>query len=194
MTVRRRLSPWFALVLVAGLAGGCGHTPTAPATVSPNGAQQSDGGRAVKPAAEADGLIGDLVGGVLRLVFRVLNLVGSLGGSLTNGRWRVDIPAGAVEGNATVSLGVSGAASADCQLEIQPSSKNQFAVPVRLTASCGGVPASELGDYVIFWYNPATGRWVEMESRVDLVAKTVSAELQHFSQYAVGPSGSKASW
>lgn len=194
MIVRRRSSSWLALLLVAGIAAGCGHAPSAP-VVSSEGVQTTGASPAVvKSAPQASSLVGDLAGGLLRLVFRVLNLVGSLGGSLTNGRWRVDIPAGAVEGSATVTLGVLTSTSPECHLEIQPSSKNQFAVPVRLSASCAGVSSGELSTYVIFWYDPATRRWVEQQSRVDLVAKTVSAELRHFSIYAVGPRGSKASW
>jgi hypothetical protein len=48
---------------------------------------------------------------------------------------------------------------------------------------------------VIYWFDPATRRWVQVQgSQVDLVAKTVSAPLTHFSRYSVGPAGGKAGW
>lgn len=42
---------------------------------------------------------------------------------------------------------------------------------------------------------PATKAWGPVEgSTVDLAKRTVSAPLQHFSAYAVGPKGGKAGW
>lgn len=184
----RRL-PFLALALVAALMTGCGRAPTAPVVTPEPVASQ-----AAKPAAAEAGLIGDLVGRVARLVVRTLHLVGSLGGSLTNGRWTVVLPPGAVDGNGQVTLAVANAASADCHLEIFPRSLNDFSVPVTLTASCASVPASELADYVIYWYDPAARRWVEQPSEVNLAARTVSARLSHFSMYSVGKKGGKASW
>lgn len=183
----RRLFQFIALALLAASLGGCGRAPNAPAVT-----ETVTDSQLAKPAASETGLIGDLVGGLVRLVVRVLNLVGSLGGSLTNGRWTVELPAGAVEGDATVTLAVASATSSECHLEIYPSSKNNFAVPARLTVTCPGVSNSQLSNYVIFWYNPGTRRWVEVEgSQVDLATRMVSAPLQHFSKYKVG---SKASW
>jgi len=188
MSPRRFILP-IALALAVGFAVGCGHMPTAPtATV------QAAAGSA-QQAAQPDGLIGNLLGGVLNLIFRVLNLVGSLGGSLSNGRWRVDIPANAVSGNGTVTLGVASASSPACQLEISPVSLNHFSTPVTLTVDCSSVSSYTLSSYVIYWYNPNTKVWTEVAgSKVDLSRKTVSAPLQHFSQYAVGPAGGRAGW
>jgi hypothetical protein len=179
------------LALVLGLAAGCGRMPTAPdaGTAAPQSVAMAN------RTAQSNGLIGDLVGGVVKLLVRVLNVVGSVGGSLTNGRWRVDVPAGAFEGSATVSIGVESLASPSCDLEIAPLSKNNFAKPVMLTANCSSVPDVLLRNYVILWWNPAARRWVEVSgSKVDLTRKTVSAPLQHFSKYAVGPKGGKAGW
>ena len=102
---------------------------------------------------------------------------------------------GGVIGRRTVRIGVIDDTSPSCQLEILPAEKNNFRIPVRLTASCSSVPAEQLKNYVIFWFNPATKTWVPVVgSTVDLTRKTVSAPLQHFSVYAVGAKGGKAGW
>jgi len=192
MSPRKFILP-IALVLAVGFAVGCGHMPTAPTATVQAAAGSAAGG--AQQAAQPNGLIGDVVGGLLRLIVRVLNLVGSLGGSLSNGRWRVDIPANAVGGNATVTLGVASSYSPACQLEISPVSLNHFSTPVTLTVDCSSVSSSALSTYVIYWYNPDTQVWTQVAgSKVDLTRKTVSAPLQHFSQYAVGPAGGRAGW
>jgi len=177
---------------VVGLAAGCAELPTAP--VNPQNLESAPSGRSAQEA----GLIGSVISVVdalVKLVFKALTIVGNVGGSLTNGRWRVDVPAGAFDGSATVRIGVINSTSPSCQLEISPADKNNFRTPVRLTAVCSGVSSYQLKDYVIFWFNPATKTWVPVEgSAVDLTSKTVSAPLQHFSAYAVGPRGGKAGW
>jgi hypothetical protein len=181
-----------ALVLGAfatGLIAGCMSVATAPTVPS-----APSSSRTAQPSSLL-GSLGSVVGGLVNLVFRVLNIVGSIGGSLTNGRWRVDVPPGAFDGTATVGIGVSSSTSGSCQLEISPADKNHFLTPVRLTADCSSVPSDQLKDYVIYWFNPTTQVWVPVDgSTVDLIHKTVSAPLQHFSGYAVGPQGGKAGW
>jgi hypothetical protein len=105
------------------------------------------------------------------------------------------IPAGAVDGTAQVALGVANTTSESCQLEIYPIEKNSFRVPVTLTIDCQSVPSDQLKSYLIWWYNPTTKTWVAVPgSKVDLVEKTVSAPLSHFSKYAAGPTPGKAGW
>lgn len=172
-----------------GLAAGCMESATAPEQTTP--------AMSGRTAASSDllGTVGGAVTGLLKLVFKVLNVVGSVGGSLSNGRWRVDIPAGAFDGAATVGVGVRGSDAPRVELEITPADKNNFRTPVRLSVNCSSVPTWELRNYVIFWFNPATRTWDEVPgSSVDLNRKTVSAPLQHFSSYAVGPKGGKAGW
>ena len=84
------------LVLVGVLAVsvfGCGKLTTAT-----NPVQTAVTATASSPA-QSEGLLSGL-GGILNtvvgLIVRTLNLVGSLGGSLDNGRWHVVVPAGAV--------------------------------------------------------------------------------------------------
>ncbi len=172
-------------ILLASLALGCGRAPTEPGS----GAVPTT---ALSTNIESGSL--SLVGGLLQLIVRTLNLIGSLGGTLTNGRWRVDVPPDAIEGTAVITLAVPSLSSSTCQLEISPASKNSFSVPATLTADCRGVPESELRSYVIFWFDPNTKVWVPVSgSRVDLTTKTVSAPLLHFSTYSVGSYG-KSGW
>jgi len=179
-------------VLVTAVITGCGRLPTSPA---PTATQESI---ASARTAESAGLIsgvGSLLGGVVNLLVRTLQLVGSLGGSLTNGRWKVVIPAGAVQGNGTVALGVPTTTSPDCQLEIYPSTLNHFDKSVTLIADCRNVSLDQLRNYTIYWFNPTTQQWVPVPgSTVNLTTKTVSAPLAHFSQYCVGPQGGRAGW
>jgi hypothetical protein len=175
-----------------GLASGCMDLTTAPVVPQPVAVEAS--GR----TAQSEGLIGSvigLIGGVVRLLFRVLTIVGNVGGSLSNGRWRVDVPAGAFDGSADIKLGVATSTSPNCQLEISPADKNHFSTPVRLTADCSSIPSDQLKNYIIYWANPQTRSWDPVAgSTVDLNRKTVSAPLQHFSGYSVGPAGGKAGW
>jgi hypothetical protein len=186
MRIRRPAFLLLGAALAALILIGCGGMPTGPAPT----AFSSSSGSNAQPA----GLLTGLVDGVVGLLVRTLSLIGSLGGSLTNGRWTVAIPAGAVDGSATVSLGVASSTSASCQLGISPADKNHFDVPVTLTVDCRSVPSDQLANYTIYWFDPSQGKWVEVASNVDLTNKRVSATLAHFSQYAVGEKGGKAGW
>jgi hypothetical protein len=199
-----RIVASLALGLVVGSLVGCGSMATAPDPVQTTAVASAPAAPAavatsVDPGAGSNNAllspVGTIFHSLLGLIVRVLNVVGSVGGTLTNGRWRVDVPANAIEGTASIGLGVQSSASADCHLEILPATQNHFAVPVRLTADCGSVPSDQLAHYVIFWYDPGTGKWVPVAgSAVDLAHKAVSAPLQHFSRYAVGPADGKAGW
>lgn len=192
LTLKKCLISLAVAAVAVGFATSCGQLPTAPPV------QVLATTAAPQRVVQSENLIGEvtsLVGDVTHLLIKVLRIVGSLGGSLTNGRWRVDVPPNAVSGTATISIGVASLTSPSCQLGITPDSLNHFAVPVKLTVDCSSVPLDQLQNYVIYWYDPSTGIWTPVaNSTVDLQAKTVSAPLQHFSQYSVGPTGGRASW
>lgn len=177
------------MLLSVAFAVGCGTAPTSPTAtataVSP----------AARSAAPASLLPSPLTQPVLDLLWKSVSIIGSLGGSLTDGLWRVNIPPGAIDGFATVSIGVPSLTATGCKLEINPVSANHFNQPVTLTIDCSTVPASELASWSIYWYNPGTGIWERVPgSTVDLTRKTVSAPLWHFSTYGAGPTASKAGW
>jgi hypothetical protein len=188
-SLKRLVAPLLVTSLVAVLAYGCGQLPTSPNPV------QTEAAPAVARSAQPASLLGGIVNTLIGLIVRTLNLVGSIGGSLSNGRWRVTIPAGAVDGNATVSLGVPNLTSPDCALEISPSDLNHFSTAATLTVDCSNVMSSALSNYSIYWYDPNAKVWVELTgSKVDLTKKTVSVQIMHFSDYAVGPKGGRAGW
>ena len=194
----KRVIAAVALGLIVGAFIGCGQMTTAPTASLESNSRVTTTGSAASTGMTTNGLltpVSSLLSSLIGLLVRTLNIVGSLGGTLTNGLWRLEIPANAIDGSATVAIGVQSATSADCQLEISPVTKNHFAVPVRVIVDCRSVPSSQLATYVIYWFDPATRRWVQVQgSQVDLVAKTVSAPLSHFSRYSVGPAGGKAGW
>ena len=169
-------------ILAIDLAAACMEGSTAPL------GSRATATAVVGRTAQPNGLVGSTTS-------IVPNLVGSLGGSLSNGRWRVEVPAGAIDGTAAIGLGVPNSSSPYCQLDILPAEKNHFSTPVSLTVDCSSVPQDQLKNYVIFWFDPVTNAWNPVRgSSVDLTRKTVSAPLVHFSTYAVGPSGGKAGW
>ena len=185
------IAPLLIGALAVGLVAGCSQMPTAPAPVQSPATQvtASPGGNAAEPSSLLGGVV-SVVDGLLKLVFRLLSIDGSIGGSLTNGRWTVDVPPGAIDGTASVGIGVTDAGSSSCELQILPITKNRFSVPVRLSVSCPNVSSAELQNYVILLYNPQTRTWAPVAgSKVDLASKTVSAPLQHFSTYKVGRAG-----
>lgn len=125
--------------------------------------------------------------GSLSTVTRVID--GALGGSVTNGRWTIRMAPGTFLGIGTVSLGVTSATAASCELGIAPASLNRFLVPATLVAQFPS--GTNLKGAVIERFDPASGRWQAVTgSRVDAARGQVSAPLQHFSSYRVkGKSG-----
>jgi len=192
LTPKKWLIPLAVSAVAVGLATSCGQLPTAPPIhlLSTPAAQQR--------VIQSGGPLGDtgaVLGDTTSLATKSLDIDGSIGGSLTNGRWNVVVPPGAVSGTATVRIALKSPTSSTCQLEITPGTSNQFAVPVELTVDCRLAPPEKLQAYSIFWYDPSTSTWVPVaNSFVDLQAKTVSAPLEHFSKYAVGPLDGRAGW
>jgi hypothetical protein len=187
----RTITTATAAVLLAGLIFGCGTLRTAPKSDPQGGVGGSNARRAPAP----EGLIGgvlQLVDQTTEMVVQTVDLTGTVGAVLNNGRWKVTVPSGAVSGSASVSLSVADPLSPVCDLGILPSTKNHFDVPVTLTVACPGVSDLQLRNWTIFWYDPANKMWVPVPGAVvDLKTRTISAPLQHFSTYGVG---GKAGW
>ena len=141
------------------------------------------------------GLLGSILNPLVKLVFQIVKIPFGHSGSVSNGRWRLDVPAGAIAGDATVGIGVQSPTAFSCQLEILPATLNHFATPVTVTATCKDIDRDKLRGYVVWWFDPMQNKWVVLESsKVDLVNGTVSAPLPHCSAYAVGPRDGKAGW
>jgi hypothetical protein len=201
-----------ALVAALTFLAGCGSMPTGPALddsgarVATNGveAQQAytlptdetvqpgGSGSATEPTPD-DEL--PPVGGGGSTQNQGTMLTETLGGTVRGGRWRVEVPTGAVDGSARFLVTPTNAGGGIVNLAIFPVEKNHFDTPVRLVADCHGVPLQRLRTWFISWYNPATGGWERVPgSTVDSRKKTVSAPLNHFSTYMVGPEAGRAGW
>ena len=138
-------------------------------------------------APNSAGLIGSLLGGLLRLVSGVVD--GLVGGSVSNGNWQVVVPPGAFDGNGTVGISVPNAAPAMCDLSIAPASLNHFTVPVRLSYKLRS--QDELANSAIVWWDPDGKVWREVPSTADPTTLTRTAALSHFSSYGCV---SRAGW
>jgi hypothetical protein len=208
-----RIQRTLAILLLAAIALipaiGCMNLTTAPvmphieAPVTASTSHVS-GGRVATNNGLLDGVVNDLSGLVgvvtstvdsLGDVVNSVTIDGSVGGSLTNGRWQVMVPPDAVNGDATVGITVTNVTSNRCELSITPVSKNYFDTPVTLTVDCATVPAGQLRNYTIYWLDPSVGTWVQVDgATVDMTHRTVSAPLKHFSTYCTGPAGGKVGW
>ena len=122
-------------------------------------------------------------------------VVGLVGGTVSAGHFTVVVPPLAFVGVATVTAKVPFPDASQCELGISPEDKNQFLTPVMLVANMDGLlPPDLVARSHVQWLNPATGKWQQVHgSTVDLANLTVSAPLQHFSQYRVSVEG-RASW
>jgi hypothetical protein len=162
--------------LCAGLAlafalGGCGAGATAP--VMPGDQDAAPGGGLTRTAS----------------------LVGDVGVSLDNCRWHADVPPAAIQGDAQVAIRVSSLRAGECVIEVTPPDKNKFDVPATVRVDCGSLTASQLAQSVLYEYDATTMSWVESPgSTVDSSSRSVSAQVDHFGRYTVGPVGGKAGW
>lgn len=117
----------------------------------------------------------------------------SFGGSVSCGGVRVDVPAGALRDNGTVTMRWSRADNV-VDLGITPIDLNGFEQPVTLTMDATALPAGQRALAVVYWWNPEEQTWEEVPGSVaDPATGRVSAPLHHFSQYTVGLQ-SKAGW
>lgn len=138
-------------------------------------------------APNSAGLIGSLLGGLVRLVSNVVD--GVVGGSVSNGNWQVVVPPGAFDGSGTISASVPSGQPAMVDLSISPAGLNHFDVPVQLTYKLRSL--DELANSAIVWWDPSANVWREVPSTVDSTALTRTAALSHFSTYGCT---SRAGW
>ena len=111
---------------------------------------------------------------------------GAKGGTLTVGSFRLDIPAGAIKGIATVSITQHDARVLVCDLAISPASSNAFAVPVILSSK---LPDALALDDQMLWFDPARTSWQIIASVPDPTRVELHSQLWHFSKYGCGRAG-----
>ena len=125
---------------------------------------------------------------------RAASVAANKKGGISNGRWSLDVPAGAIPEDATVTLGIPSSKSTGCELTIDPGQLDPASATMTLTADCHGVSPQKLAGYVMARYDPDTQTWSPVPgSQVDTKRKTVSAPVTRFGIYAVGLAG-KSGW
>jgi hypothetical protein len=82
----------------------------------------------------------------------------SAGGTLTNGRWTLTVPANALATGAHFTLSVAGVRGAACQVQVSPAGP-ALASPLTLSVDCHGVPMNRMSDFVILGYDASTTLW-----------------------------------
>jgi len=122
-------------------------------------------------------------------------LPGVVGGVVAAGKVTVEVPAGAFDGMGMVKVTVLDSVTRHCRLEITPGGLNHFDVPVKLTFDCSDFTYDELRRSGVQWFNPVEQQWVQVDTYMDFTKGTVSARLEHFSEYKCEkPKPGKASW
>jgi hypothetical protein len=112
---------------------------------------------------------------------------GAVGGKLSVGSFRVEVPAGAFRGPATITLSQPDPTVLVCDLSIDPPAANQFAVPVTLAAKLPGVLS--LASDQMLWLDPSVDAWRLIPSVSDPLTIELRSQLWHFSKYGAGRAG-----
>jgi hypothetical protein len=154
------------------LSTSCSKMSTAPSPVAPD----VQSARVAAPAAVRVGISS---------LTRSALIDGGKGGTLSVGRWRVLVPAGAYSGIGTITVTVPDTSVAKCDLFISPSSLNNFQEKVDLRYRWTSADDAKTHD--MRWWNPTTKTWVVIESWPE--GSEVCAPLRHFSSYWSGKAG-----
>jgi hypothetical protein len=191
---------WLNRTMMLALASvlfvsGCDHSPIEPEANVPEQTAQEEvmvvangDYTLIENPIQANGLLGGLlrlVGGVLDLV---LDVIGLDGGILRLDRHELVVPPGAVELPTLFQMEL--VKSRQIMVDLTATRRGRdvgsagFEKPVTLTLSYEGLNVSDPTKLFILRVMP-DGRHERLPSVVDLQKKTVSAELDHFSRYAM---------
>ncbi|HYJ33498.1 MAG TPA: hypothetical protein VE326_09795, partial [Candidatus Binatia bacterium] len=110
---------------------------------------------------------------------------GSVGGTLTCGRFVVTVPPGAYTGAGTITMSMDDSVLAVVDLSIAPKRLNGFEVPVGLSYNPRGLALTS--PVTIFWLDFKT--WVDIGADPQPGTGLPTADLQHFSKYSAGKAG-----
>ena len=181
----------FALV-IATLAG-CSQSPTAPVT-----SRQASGVASLSPDQGSTDPPSDVPTTTVNPAVQPPGAVSSrwlsplLGGTVVAGQFRVVVPPGALRERALITICQPRLDQRVVQLDVSPPSANGFIVPVLLIADCSNMDLKLLSLQTMWWWNPVAQRWeAVLNVQVNLLGRTVTAPLWHFSTYKVG---GKAGW
>jgi len=112
---------------------------------------------------------------------------GAIGGRLSVGSYRIEVPPGAFKGLATITITQSDPSILKCDLAIVPASANQFAVPVTLVARLPNSAALDTDQNM--WLDPSADSWRLLPSTADAGKIELRSDIWHFSTYGTGRAG-----
>lgn len=154
-----------------------------------------------------DGLIGDLLGGLIGLVGTIITgpdangdaaekWIGSGGGTVTTAAYTLTVPAGAVSQSTRFRIEPTNTGTYSVDLSahrkggllglslVEVGSKG-FAKPVKLTINYANATNVQDPKGLVIIYIRSDGTVVTQTTVVDTTAKTVTSGLSHFSRYAM---------
>jgi len=106
------------------------------------------------------------------------------GGQVQYGRYKVEIPKYALAEDTHITVRDPGSAYLICELEPHGI---VFNIPVELEMDIKNLDTAPFFDWTIYWYNDATGLWVDQSAVLD--KDKITAQLSHFSRYGGGRAG-----
>lgn len=115
----------------------------------------------------------------------VTDVDGAKGARLSCGRFKLNVPAGAFTGTATITMRVDDPNVAIVELDIN-NGVDHFKVPVDLTYDTTGLSLTD--PVAIYYYNESTNRWEGLLTDLNLGGMP-TAHLEHFSPYGAGKAG-----
>jgi len=114
---------------------------------------------------------------------------GAVGGRVRAGRFSLEIPPGAFQGQGLVTLSMPDSTLMVCDLSIQPMALNHFDVPVKLTADLSAPGMTDASDCTNYWYDPTRMDWVSLRTKSQCSGTLITTTLEHFSRYGSGKAG-----
>ena len=179
------------LAVVLALTLGCSSDDImGPGSVALTGDIPGDGsGRDASFAilADPDGMAEQLVQGEGALDGASTLVTADKGGVVAWGRFRLEIPAGALSEDTVIEISRPDRHVVRC--ELGPHGL-QFNKPVTLQINYEGTSADGSEDAMpalgVYWFNEDAGRWELVGKSVDSGADKMEAELEHFSDYTAG--------
>lgn len=134
-----------------------------------------------------DDSAGSLVGGVVfgggpgsPVVVNTL-ILPQLGGVITNGRYTLIVPPGALSAPAVFT--VQDNRNGYIEVELGPHG-SVFNLPVTLVVNLAGTNADR--NTKLYWWDDSNGMWVNMGGSTNPLTRTLIVPLPHFSKYRAG--------
>lgn len=108
------------------------------------------------------------------------------GGSLVVGKWRLDVPPGAVDEPTQITMRVPAGNYVQVEFTANGAEHLQFRRPVAVTASYERCLLPPPGTLIVWYWDPASGRIIEpMPTFNNLLTRTARFWTDHFSGFVI---------